>query len=769
MDVTLLDDFPRLSIVCRDVTVDDSFPGEAALFTAKTVSFQLNPWEVWKGTYTIRGLAIFESETRLVVNRKGETNFNVLKKVERSEPGTAVSFSLKNVRLDNTVVYYQDVRLDQQFEFISDKLRTSIETSQHVYLISAEGDVSTEKFVVDNVALLTGKDFDIQTTLRYFDDDRKIFIDPSTVQLGDAQFAIQGGYDWKSKNRIDLKAEGKNTDIHTLISLLPSTATEVLEKYQSTGDVYFIGTLRGELSDTKSPSVSVAFGFKDATFTHPDYHAVLSHATLNGSFASPGVANITDATLVLNDISGSLNDKEFTSKLVMRNFSDPDVILEFKGGLDAASVLGFYPVPDVKDATGTIQADFTFEGKLAWLKQKATAQQVTTTGTIELSDVGFTYGAQQVPVRGLTGALTFNNNDLALSDLRGNLGSSDFVMNGFFKNIVTFLLFDDQPIGIETDLQAQHINLDELFAYGFGSGESDSEYAFSISPNIYLNFNCSIAHLVYERFHARWLKGDLLVKNQVAVSRNLAFNAMNGSVELNGIVDATNPKAIDVVSSFALKSIELDSIFFVFENFKQDFIQNTHLKGQATSDVTLEMTLDPQLRLFPETLIADISATIKKGELNNFEPLQALNKYLDDEGLAHLRFADLKNDIHIENKTIYIPQMEIRSNVTSLQMSGTHTFDQQINYHVVAPLRNKKKIDIEEAGSALEELDGKVKVYLRITGTTDDYDVQYDGEAVRKKLATELKNEVRELKDAFKRKGDKKKKELEVTDDEFDW
>jgi hypothetical protein len=52
-------------------------------------------------------------------------------------------------------------------------------------------------------------------------------------------------------------------------------------------------------------------------------------------------------------------------------------------------------------------------------------------------------------------------------------------------------------------------------------------------------------------------------------------------------------------------------------------------------------------------LIADISATIKNGELNNFEPMKKLNKYLDDEGLNRLRFADLKNEIHIENKTIY--------------------------------------------------------------------------------------------------------------------
>ena len=47
--------------------------------------------------------------------------------------------------------------------------------------------------------------------------------------------------------------------------------------------------------------------------------------------------------------------------------------------------------------------------------------------------------------------------------------------------------------------------------------------------------------------------------------------------------------------------------------------------------------------------------------------------------------------------------MDIRSNVTTLQLSGTHSFDQHIDYRVVAPLRNKKKVDPDEAFGAIED------------------------------------------------------------------
>jgi hypothetical protein len=181
------------------------------------------------------------------------------------------------------------------------------------------------------------------------------------------------------------------------------------------------------------------------------------------------------------------------------------------------------------------------------------------------------------------------------------------------------------------------------------------------------------------------------------------------------------------------------------------------------------MTLNEHLRLYQETLIADIGIAIHHGELNNFEPLKKLERYLGDEGLDKLRFSDLKNEIHIEKKNIYLPQMEVRSNVTNILISGTHTFDQHIDYRLVSPLR-KKRLDPEAQAATDVDAQGNSRLFLKITGTTDNYRVAYDTEAVKKKIVSDLKKEVQELKEAFKSKGKKKEKELELSKEEyFDW
>ncbi len=771
IEVSVFEQFPQLSIVLNDVYVEDSHSGQYPLLTARRISFQMNPIEVWGGSYSIKGLKVEDSETNLKIDKQGENNYQVVK-ASGSKGSGSIGFELKDVVLVNTTVHYTDIRLNQDFDFTSKTLNASIKTQNDLYTIDGTGQLTTEKISINNSLFLAGKSFSITTQLIYDDLRKSLAINPSTLELRKAKFLVAGTYDWKTKNLIDITTKGENTDIQTLISLFPEGVSKKLEQYESNGDVYFNSHLKGEISRTKNPSFTVNFGFNDATVFHPDYKSRIEDASFEGSYATSDLGEQRNATLILKNISGKLNKESFQANFVMSNLVDPSVIMDFKGRVDAPALLSFYPIEELQNVSGAMVVDVSFEGKLSLLKTKSTAQKVSTQGTVELQNISLDYGKEKIPMHHLTGNLQFNNNDLALSNVSGTLGNSDFVLNGFFKNIITFVLFENQPIGIEADLQSRFIDLDQMFAITFGNSSEDAnqEYTFSISKNVSLNFNCDIKALRYKKFRSTNLKGDLLVKNEMAVSRKFALQTMGGSLELSGIVDAKNQKAIDIVTTAKLNGIHVDSAFYVFENFQQDFIQDRHLKGQASADVTLELTMNQHLKMFPETLIADIGATIKNGQLNNFEPMKKLSRYLDDEGLSKLRFSDLKNDIHIENKTVYIPQMEVRSNVTDLTISGTHTFDQHIDYRVVTPLRKKRPRDPEALLAVEEDAQGGAKLFLKITGTTDDYRIQYDTEAVRKKIASDFRKEVRELKDAFKTKGKQKQKEVELEkDDYFDW
>ena len=768
IEIAAWEDFPDFAINIFDIYVEDGSPNDNALFTAKKVSFIINPIEAWKGNFEIRTLRVEKSKLNAVIDTKGGNNFTIFKSQNAATP--SIEFELKNVNLIQTEIHYDNHQINQHHSLVSKKLVTSIAISNNVYSVISNGDTHINQLKINNINFFEDKDLTIASSLAIDNKEKTIKIKSAEILIGKSAFELSGSYLFKDKDLIDINASGKNTSIQTLLSFIPESLSKKLANYQSKGDIYFKTTLKGEISKTKVPSITIDFGCKDASFFHPTFKSKIEHASVQASFKSPSMKDFSEAEASFKKLTGNLNGNYFEAELTVKNFNDPTVLGNFRGEVDAASLENFYPIKNVEKLSGLIKANISIDGKLSLLKSKNTAQQVKTSGTLELNNIRLTESEQNITIKDLNGALQFNNNDLALSNVSGKVEQSDFVLNGFLKNVITFLLFENQPIGIEADLQSTFLDMDYLFKIGLGEVGS-KDFGFSISPLLHLNFNCDIKSLNYKKFKARKIKGNLLIRNQTAISRNTHLQALGGDITINGIAGARNKKAIEISAAFNAKGIQLDSAFYVFDNFYQSFIEGKHLKGEASADVTLEATVNEKLELKPETLVADINATLKKGELNNFEPLQKLNKFLDDEGLSKLRFGDLKNDLHVENKTIYIPQMEIKSNLSTFQLSGTHTFDQHIDYHIVAPLRNKKKIDKDEAFGAIEEDgSGKTKLFIKITGTTDKYEVSLDKKELKKKIISDLKKEVKELKDAFKSKGQQKKKEIELQkDDYFDW
>ncbi len=134
-----------------------------------------------------------------------------------------IQFNLKNVVLKNTVVNYKDIYRLQDHQFESDQLVASIKIDGRLYDIAADGDVTSIQIGVGSTTLLKNKRFKVLADLTYDDGNKLVNIRPSTLDLHQSQFEVKGTYNFQSNNLIDMTCDGKNTDIQTLLSLLPET------------------------------------------------------------------------------------------------------------------------------------------------------------------------------------------------------------------------------------------------------------------------------------------------------------------------------------------------------------------------------------------------------------------------------------------------------------------------------------------------------------------------------------------------------------------
>ena len=105
--------------------------------------------------------------------------------------------------------------------------------------------------------------------------------------------------------------------------------------------------------------------------------------------------------------------------------------------------------------------------------------------------------------------------------------------------------------------------------------------------------------------------------------------------------------------------------------------------------------------------------------------------------------------------------MKIKSSAIDLSLMGTHTFDNEIDYHFSLALadlmaakfnkRNPGYNKQSEFGPIEDDNRGRTMVYVSMTGTVDDPEFAYDKKAVRDKLSSELKNQKNELKEVFRK------------------
>ncbi|MCF6353240.1 MAG: AsmA-like C-terminal region-containing protein, partial [Cyclobacteriaceae bacterium] len=223
------------------------------------------------------------------------------------------------------------------------------------------------------------------------------------------------------------------------------------------------------------------------------------------------------------------------------------------------------------------------------------------------------------------------------------------------------------------------------------------------------------------------------------------------------------------------KHINIDSLFYVFGNFKQSLITSEAIKGELDANIYAHMYFDHNWNFKRDLLYSEARIRVSDGQLINFEPIMSLSAYLNEEGenLAKLKFSNLENHIIVSNDTVFISEMYVGTNVRNIKIGGYHTLSQHIDYRLAVPVINNNKDTDEQFGKVKKDSRGHLYFPFRVYGTTSDFKVVYDFKTASSNLIKGVKKEIKGLGDVLTGKSEKKKNlqdSLKLEDDEFfDW
>ena len=772
--LNLFQDFPNVALTFDNLTINEPQDSTRTLATAQSLVLNFNLQDLWRGQYRITGAQLNNATIAMRQDKQGNTNFKIWKTAPTDSAQAApVAFALQNVQLNNVSYSYTIETSQQTYAFTNANLTANLTAQQARYAIALKGSLDTKHLQVGQQQFLPNKALTINATMLLAQEAGDLFIEPSQLTIDGAPFEVDGLVAMQ-KNNLRLDIKGQKTTLQTLLSLLPQAWVRPLRNYQSNGNVFFNGRLSGSTKAGQRLAIQVDFGCQDATFIEPQTKTIFTGVNFTGRFTNGRQRNMQTASLRLSNIKAVLDNNPLQGSFLLQNLDDPYIDLNLKATAQTLALQPWLEKYKVFSLGGQLDIDLDFQGKTTHFSSLKSAQALKTNGSITFNNVSFSHEQLPHAVKNINGALLFNNNALALSGLKAQMGNSAVQFEGMMQNLLPWASTPNETLYIEAGLLADTLDLNPLLqAAGTepASTPAQAAYSLKVSPHIDIEFDCTVGHLLFRNLHARNLNGKLLVKNQTIRAPDLRFDAAGGQLRLTSSINATNPAAMRYIADAELKDLQIDSMFYVLENFGQDFLTYEYLKGTLRSKVLASFTFDSALNIQMPTIQASASMLVQNGQLNNFEPVQQLSRFVNEEDLANMRFSNLSNTLRIANGRLVIPEMQIATNISTIQMQGVHNFDNSFDYRLKVPLRNYKKKDKDSKYGYIEE-DGRgyTNLFLVISGTTSDFSVRYDSKSALKQFRSNIKDELKEFTSIFKKRENVVADTVALSQDEyFDW
>jgi hypothetical protein len=757
IDFSLFEHFPFAAISFPDVEMKESNnQHQNNLLQAKDISLLFNVWDLVNKNYHIKKLYLADAHFNIVIDSLGNPNYSIWKASQNSDE--AFQFSIDKIRLENTSISFKDIQNKKIINLLVNDGELSGDFTEKEFELKAEVATEIEKINFNGINYLLAKKATIATEVLVNLNQSDFEIKNLHVELPEITLDSKGKITYSEKiQNILLNVKGSEMSIQSFISLLPKAQQNKLKDYQSSGDFYFDADINGSIGPKKVPSIKIKAGIKNGSVTIENEKIKkqkIENVELNLEFTNGKSTNLNAAVLQINKFKGTLDGNPISAQASIRNFNNPSIFLTLATTASLKKLGELMPDAPVQFTNGSVAINVNLNGLWSDFSAVNNIEKTNANGSIVIKDAAFRLPNSSLVCKNGNGNFSFEKNDLKINQLNAQLGSSDLALQGYFRNLLGFVLFPDQSLQIDAQLKANKINLAELIS-STPTNNTQSEYLIKINPKLSCNLKVDINELIFQKFKANDIGGNIQIGNQQINTDYLSFRAQDGLVFAKIKLDASVGKPLSIDADLNLKKINITKFFYEFEEFDLEIIQSKNLKGLATASIKVHSIWDKYLAANTDALTAEGPILIENGELINFEPMLALSKFIDVNELKNLKFASLANTLSIKNRIVTIPAMQIQSSALNVDFAGTHNFDNIIDYRLKILLsdlikKKSKRLGDEQFGELEDDGRGKTILYIKMYGDAENPKFNIDKIGIKKKLADDLKKEGKAVKQVLK-------------------
>ena len=776
-DITILKNFPNLTVEVEDVKVSNLAPFEGIdLARIGTFTATVDIKSVFGDRIDIKRIGLVEPHIHVKVLEDGTANWDIAKSdstaVEDSAADTASAFNigLREYWIENGTLIYDDASLTYYMDLKGLQHRGSGDFTQDLFTLRTTTHADSANVVFDGIKYLKNVKADIKADLDMDMPNMKFTFKENEATINRLVLGFDGWLAMPGDDMdMDIKWNTKQTDLGTLLSLVPAEFATDLTGVQMSGKAGFSGYVKGTYNEKNMPGFGLKVDVDNGRFKYPDLPSSVEDIFMDLSIACPQGDNLDKMVVDLKRFALKMAGNPVEARMHLTTpMSDPNVDAELKADLDLASVKKVVPMKE--ELKGELAADVRMKGRMSDVENQR-YEKFQADGRLLLR--GMTYISDSLPTVGINNLqFDFSPRFLALTDFVGSVGSSNLTAKGRLDNYIQWWLKDSTLTG-SFDLAADRFDLNELMG---PSAPADTTTAVAdtgamsvieVPRNIDFRMGMAVKEVIYDDMNLTNVRGGMHIHDQRVDLKDVFFNIFGGSITMAGGYDTRNIAKPAIDLRYDIRELDIEETVKYMETVQKMAPIAKTCKGKFSTDLTMTAVLDQHMQPDLNTLTGRGTLRTKSVRIDGFQPLVDVAKALKLNGIENTTLNDVVFNYKFQDGKMITEPFDVRIDRIKANVGGSTAFaDQAIDYDMKAKLPS----DMFGAGAATAvagllgkanaaigsnfQVPAELDLTAKITGTIDKPIVKpvFAGgtTSVKDAVVTEVKQELNERIDKAK-------------------
>lgn len=647
--------------------------------------------------YKLLGFSIADAVVNIRMNEAGKGNFDIAKSTSETpeEEPSNVSLDLNEYSIENLRFTFKDD--SSKMSVIVDSLYHKGKGNFANQVLDLETTTSLKlSFASDGTAFLRNNVVTLDAILGIDLNQQKYTLKDNTLKLNNLELNFDGFVQLLDDGQLyDLSFKTPKTTFKNCLDLVPTAYTKSIEGVQTTGEFTINGKVAGKYTPTTIPKLDIRMLSQDASFKYPSLPKSVKNINIDIKIGND-TEKLEDTYVNINRFAFTIDQDAFSAKALLRNLTGNMLVdADLKGTINLANIQKAYPVDLDLDLKGILKADVSTSLDMESVEKQA-YERIRNSGHASLEQFVYSGAGFLQPFHINKAGLSFNNAKIELTELDAKTGKTDFQIKGDLQNFYGFALRNEVLKGyfslasnhievadfMQTDTPAETPKQEEQKPAESKPATTGNTASTSIKIPAFLDctLDAKAKTVVYDKLSLNNVSGKLIIKDEKASLQNLQTDIFGGKTAITGDVSTkgeTSTFAVDLDMS----KLNIVESFTQIEMLKHIMPIAKAVEGFFSSKISVTGKLTPELTPDMNSLSGSLSASILDGHVKSSSPLvSALDSQFTQLNLSKMNLKDLKANVTFENGRVIVKPFTIKWNNSTINVAGTHGFDQTMDY-----------------------------------------------------------------------------------------